>query len=43
MFNKLLQGINPADPKYNILMLKYLKLMDGTDFDDVRDMANCGP
>lgn len=34
---KLLQGINPADPKYNLLLLQYLSLMDGTDFDSVRD------
>lgn len=36
---KLMQGVNPADPIYNILLLKYLQLMDGTDFDDVRDYA----
>jgi len=34
---KLLQGINPADPKYNMLLLQYLSLMDGIDFDDIRD------
>ena len=34
---KLLQGINPQDPKYNLLLLQYLSLMDGIDFDTVRD------
>lgn len=30
----------PGDPLRNILLLKLLKLMDGVDFDDVRDYAN---
>jgi len=30
----------PGDPMRQILLLKLLKLMDGVDFDDVRDYAN---
>lgn len=37
---KLMTGLNPADPDYQILKLKYLQLMDGVDFDDVRDYSN---
>ena len=31
---------DPNDPMRNILMLKYVKLMDGSEFKDVRDYAN---
>ena len=34
---KLMAGINPADPKYDMLLLQYMSLMDGVDFDDTRD------
>jgi hypothetical protein len=37
---KLLQGINPQDPKYNLLLLQYMSLMDGTDFDSIREYVN---
>lgn len=36
----LITGLPPGDPKREILLLKLLKLMDGVDFDDVRDYAN---
>lgn len=36
---KLVDTIPPGDPIRNIMLLKYLKLMDGVDFDDVRDYA----
>jgi Phage P22-like portal protein len=32
--------MQPTDPMRNILILKSLKLMDGVDFDDVREYAN---
>lgn len=38
--NDLIQAIPPGDPLRNILVLKSLKLMQGIDFDDVRDYAN---
>lgn len=36
----LIQTLLPQDPKREILLLKLLKLMDGIDFDDVREYAN---
>jgi hypothetical protein len=36
----VLQSIAPEDPMKKVIMLKLLKLMDGVDFDDVRDYAN---
>lgn len=36
----LILGFPVGDPKRDILILKYLKLMDGVDFDDVREYAN---
>ena len=36
----LIAGLPIGDPKREILLLKLLKLMDGVDFDDVRDYAN---
>ena len=38
--DQMLMNIDPADPIRRILMLKTLKLMDGIEFDDVRDYAN---
>ena len=37
---KMMAGLAPGDQMRNILMLKQLILMDGVDFDDVRDYAN---
>jgi hypothetical protein len=36
----MITATTPGDPMRDILMLKSLKLMDGVDFDDVRDYAN---
>jgi hypothetical protein len=33
-------NLAPGDPMANVLMLKTLALMDGVDFDDIRDYAN---
>lgn len=38
--DELMEKVVPGDPMRNILLLKSLKLMDGVDFDDVRDYAN---
>ena len=35
----LIAGLAPGDPMRNILMMKYMELMDGANFDDVRDYA----
>ena len=35
----LIGGLPPGDPMRNILMMKYMELMDGSNFDDVRDYA----
>jgi outer membrane murein-binding lipoprotein Lpp len=37
---EMIGQLQPGDPIRDILMLKYLKLMDGVDFDDVREYAN---
>jgi len=37
--DKMLEVLPPGDPLRNIIMLKQLKLMDGVDFDDVREYA----
>ena len=37
---KMIADLPPGDPMRNILILKYLKLMDGVDFEDVREYAN---
>jgi hypothetical protein len=39
-FDKMIQGLQAGDPLRNIMILKSLKLMDGIDFDDIRDYAN---
>ena len=36
---ELINGTQQGTPMHNILMMKYMALMDGTDFDDVRDYA----
>lgn len=36
----MVQGLPPGDPMRDFLILKALVLMDGVDFDDVRDYAN---
>lgn len=36
----LIQGMPPGDPLRNIFILKYVQLVDGTDFKDVREYAN---
>lgn len=36
---EMIGQIDPANPLREILMLKYLQLMDGVDFTDVRDFA----
>ena len=36
---QMLQGLNPQDPLYNILLMKSMELMDGVQFDDVREYA----
>lgn len=36
----MIQSMPPDDPMRNVLMLKQAQLMDGVDFDDVRDYAN---
>ena len=35
----MMQSIPSTDPMYNILMLKAAELMDGVQFDDVREYA----
>jgi hypothetical protein len=35
----MIQGLDPNDPMRKILQLKQMVLMDGVDFDDVRDYA----
>lgn len=37
---ELYQGMDQQDPKRQIIMLKILRLMDGVDFDDIREYAN---
>lgn len=37
---EMIGQLQPGDPVRDILMLKYLKLMGGVDFDDVREYAN---
>lgn len=39
-FGVMIQGLPVGDPLRNIMILKSLKLMDGVDFDDIRDYAN---
>jgi hypothetical protein len=34
---QMMQNMDPADPTRRILQLKILQLMDGVDFDDIRD------
>ncbi len=34
---KLLSQLNPASPMYELLLMQYLALVDGVEFDDVRD------
>lgn len=36
---ELINGMPPGTPVYNILLNKYLMLIDGVNFDDVRDYA----
>lgn len=36
----LIETLQAGDPLREIMMLKLLKLMDGVDFDDIRDYAN---
>ena len=36
----MMQNMNSEDPIYKALQLKQLALMDGVDFDDIRDFAN---
>ena len=36
----MIAAIPPGDPIRNALLLKQLRLMDGVDFDDIRDYAN---
>ena len=36
---ELLNGMNPDEPVYKILLNKYLMMIDGVNFDDVRDYA----
>lgn len=36
----LLGQIPPGTPEYNMLLLKYLNMIDGDNFDDVREYAN---
>ena len=36
---QMIAPLPPGDPMREILMLKYLKLMDGVDFEDVREYA----
>ena len=36
----IMVGLDPQDPMKKIVMLKILKLMDGVDFDDIREYAN---
>jgi len=38
--NEMRVSLAPGDPMANILMLKSMVLMDGVDFDDVREYAN---
>lgn len=38
--DNMIQTMPPGDPMREILTLKNLKLMDGVDFDDVREYAN---
>lgn len=35
----LLTGMDPADPMFKALQLKVLEIMDGVEFDDIRDYA----
>lgn len=37
---EMIGALDPSDPLRGILVLKSLKLMDGVDFDDVREYAN---
>jgi len=37
---RLISGMPPGDPMREILILKMLRLMDGVEFDDIRDYAN---
>lgn len=37
---ELMGMMSPQDPMYNVLMLKYIKLLDGSDMEDVRKHAN---
>ena len=36
---QMMSGLTPQDPMFNILLLKSMELMDGVQFDDVRDYA----
>lgn len=36
---ELINGMPPGDPTRDILMLKYLELMDGNNFDDIREYS----
>jgi hypothetical protein len=37
---RLMASIDPSDPMRRFMLLKVLMLMDGTDFDDMREYAN---
>lgn len=37
---KMISGLPPGEPMREILLLKFMKLMNGVDFEDVREYAN---